>query len=73
VRAGVLTGIGATDKVTVGLFDVDKNVAGADHRTLGGHLVSARISATFEGVVTKIEGEIDRTFNEKLGLNLIDI
>lgn len=39
-------------------------------KTFGGHLVRAVISATCEIVVTKIDGEVNRKFDEEIGLNL---
>lgn len=36
----------------------------------GGHLNSARISATCEMVIQIIDGEVDRYFDEDVGLNL---
>lgn len=48
-------------------------IADADCRTFGGHLSRAVISATFEGVIEQIDGEIGRKFNEDIGLNLYDL
>ena len=39
----------------------------------GGHLTSAMISATFEAVLEKIDGPIDRQFDQAVGLNLFKI
>ena len=39
-------------------------------RAFGGHLNSAVVSATFEAVIEVIDGEVDRAFNEEIGLNL---
>lgn len=36
----------------------------------GGHLNSAVVSATCEMVINVIEGNVDREFNEEIGLNL---
>lgn len=36
---------------------------------VGGHLNQAIISATCEMVITVIDGEVDRAFNEEVGLN----
>ena len=41
-----------------------------DHRAWGGHLNSAIISATFEGIITLIDGTVDRQFDPEIGLNL---
>lgn len=48
-------------------------ISDADCRAFGGHLTSAIISGTFEGVIEKIDGEITRKYNENVGLNLYDI
>ena len=107
IRLGSISGIGATNKVKVGLFDVDSkeyhskelvgnyeiaplsgnistmkgetylhlhiNLCDSNHNSFGGHLNHAIISATFEGIIDIIEGEVDREFNEEVGLNLIKI
>ena len=38
----------------------------------GGHLNQATVSATAELTVQKINGSVDRTFSEEIGLNLFD-
>lgn len=38
----------------------------------GGHLVRAKISATSEIIVRKIEGEVGRKLSNEIGLNLLD-
>ena len=107
IKLGTITGIGAVDKATIGLFDVKTkkyhskelrgdheiaplfgnvsmmggeiyihlhaNLANAEHKSFGGHLNSAFVSATFEGVIDIIDGKIDREFDETVGLNLIKI
>lgn len=40
-------------------------------RVYGGHLNKAVISATAEIVIDLISGEVDRQFNEEIGLNLL--
>jgi len=105
IKLGSISGLGATDKITIGLFDVkdkkfhSKEFLGAyeiaslignistmnkeiylhlhitigdkEHKTYSGHLVKAVISATFEGVIDMIDGEIDRQFSDEVGLNLM--
>lgn len=104
IKLGSILGIGATNKVTVGLFDVETkkyhskelvgnyeiaplvgnistmngqvylhlhiNLCDSEHRSFGGHLNSAIVSATFEAVIEVIDGQIDREFSEEIGLNL---
>ena len=41
-----------------------------EHNAYAGHLSSAIVSATFEGVIEKIDGEVEREFSEEIGLNL---
>ena len=38
----------------------------------GGHLVQAEISATSEIILRKVNGNVERKFNEDIGLNLLD-
>ena len=107
INLGTITGIGATNKATIGLYDVNskkynsKNITGdheiaplignitsmndeiyvhlhvnlcdIENKSYGGHLDFAIVSATFEGIIDIIEGKIDRTYDEKIGLNLLDI
>ena len=42
-------------------------------RAFGGHLGAAVVSATCEVVITAIDGEAKRRFDEEIGLNLLDI
>lgn len=105
IKLGTITGIGATDKAIIGLFDMrtkkyhskelvgdheiaplhgnistmngetylhlHANLCNAEHKSFGGHLNSAVVSATFEGVIEIIDGEIDRKFGENIQLNLL--
>lgn len=104
VRLGSVSGIGATDRVTLGLFrtgtkeyrtrDLEgdheitslagnvSTMAGETYihlhitlsdegcRAFGGHLSSAVVSGTCELVLRTLEGEVDRAFDEDVGLNL---
>jgi hypothetical protein len=97
-------GLGASNKIVLGLFKADSkeylskeytgdheitsftgNISQKDgevylhiHASIsdetgkveGGHLSSAVISATFECIVEKTEGNIERYFDEEIGLNL---
>ena len=42
----------------------------SDGKVFGGHLNRAIISATCEMVINIIDGEVDRQFDEEIGLNL---
>ena len=105
IKLASVTGIGASNKLTIGLYDTEKhkylsntltgefeitslmgnittqngipyihihiNIADQEHKTFGGHLSSAFISATGEIVINTIEGIIERKYDDKSGLNLI--
>ena len=105
IKLGSLSGIGATDRATVGLFNTKSkqyqsreligdyeitNLSGNistmngeiylhlhiglsdfKYNSYGGHLTSAVISGTGEIIIEEIEGEIERGFNEEVGLNLL--
>ena len=107
ITAGTITGIGATDKAIIGLFDVKTkkyhskelvgdheiapvygnistmnnevylhlhvNLCNSEHKSFGGHLTSAIISATFEGVIDIINGKIEREFDATTGLNILKL
>ena len=107
IRLGVIFGIGATDNVTIGLWNTKTKkyqskeftgdheitclmgnitqmnnepylhlhvtVANANQNAIGGHLSSAIISATFEGIIELIDGSIIRAYHEKSGLNLLTL
>jgi predicted DNA-binding protein with PD1-like motif len=104
IKLGSITGIGATDKLVIGLFDTNLkqyhkttltgpmeitslmgnistkdgetylhlhiNVCNSDMQVYGGHLNECYISATCELHIIKIDGEVDRYFDESIGLNL---
>ncbi len=107
ITLGTITGIGATDTVTIGLFDVSSktyrskqltgdheivplygnittmnnevylhlhiNLCDEQNRSFGGHLNTAVVSATFEGVIDVVNGSIDRKKDEIMQLNLLDL
>lgn len=106
VKLGTVTGLGAADKIVLGLFKTKNkeyktkefvgdfeltsvsgnisqmngevylhlhaNISDENCQTFGGHLTSANISGTFEGVIERIDGEVGRKYNEEIGLNLYD-
>ena len=49
------------------------SVANEDCKAFGGHLNEAIISATFEGVMQIMDHQINREFNEDLGLALMNV
>jgi predicted DNA-binding protein with PD1-like motif len=48
-------------------------ICNVEHKALGGHLTSAVISATFEGIIDIIDGQINRDYNDEVGLNLLSL
>ncbi len=106
ILCGAVAGIGAVDKVTLGVFypatkeykertlegifeitsllgnvsTKDKkaylhlhiNVGDTENKVFGGHLVAARISATGEIFVNAVDGTVERSLNDEIGLNLLD-
>ncbi len=107
IKLGSIVGIGATEKITVGLMNTktkkyqekefigDHEIASLignittmngevylhlhvticniEHKAIGGHLSSAVISATFEGIIDIIDGEVSRQYNDEIGLNLFHL
>ena len=107
IKLGTVSGIGAANRVKIGLFDpVEKkyhdqefsgnfeivslsgNITTMDgevylhlhiavgdekQRVYGGHLGQAVISATAEIVVNIFNGEVNRYFDDEVGLNLLNI
>jgi len=107
ITSGTITGIGATNQVTIGVYEVgtkqyhSKTITGdheiinlsgnitsmddlpylhlhitlanAQNEAIGGHLTKAVISATFEGMITKINGTVKRRHDSSIGLNLLDL
>jgi len=49
---------------------IHANLCNQENKAFGGHLNSAVVSATFEAVIDVIDGDVDRAFNEDVGLNL---
>ncbi len=43
------------------------------NQAVGGHLTSAIVSATFEGVIEILKGEISREYDETIGINLMKL
>lgn len=106
ILLGTISGIGAVNKVKIGLFDTKEkkyysndyegdfeicpllgnistmnkeiylhihiNVADKNNRSFGGHLSEAYVSATFEAVIERIEGNVNRKLSDEIGLNLIE-
>jgi len=52
---------------------VHVNLADNSNRTFGGHLNEAIVSATCEAIIEEYTGSVNRIFDEKSGLNLIDV
>jgi predicted DNA-binding protein with PD1-like motif len=48
-------------------------ICNVEHKALGGHLSSAVVSATFEGIIDIIDGEVVREYNDEIGLNLFKL
>ena len=104
IKLGLITGIGAANKITVGLFETKTkkyhskefvgdyelaplignvstkdgevylhlhvNLSDSEHKSFGGHLNSAVVSATCEVIIDSINGTVDRSFSDEIGLNL---
>jgi predicted DNA-binding protein with PD1-like motif len=107
IKLGVIVGIGATDKITVGLMNTKTKkyqskeftgdheivslagnistmngevylhlhvtICNVEHKAIGGHLSSAVVSATFEGIIDVIDGQVSREYNDEVGLNLFKL
>ena len=46
--------------------------ANADETVCAGHLINGRISMTAEIFITVFEGAVDRTYDENLGINILE-
>jgi predicted DNA-binding protein with PD1-like motif len=107
ITLGTITGIGATNKITIGLLNtltkkyqsneftgdheitslngnittmnndiylhIHVTICTIEHKALSGHLASAVVSVTFEGVIDIIEGKVPREFNDAVGVNLLKL
>jgi len=105
ITLGTISGIGATNKITIGLLNtlskkyqsneftgdheitslngnvttmnneiylhIHATICTIEHKALSGHLASAVISVTFEGVIDIIDGKVTREFNDTVGVNLL--
>ena len=49
------------------------NLGDRNYNSYSGHLNSAIVSATFEAVISAIDGKCDRRFDPETGLNILDI
>ena len=48
------------------------SAADKDGQVFGGHLNSARVSATCEMIIDCVDGRVERKFSEEVGLNLFE-
>lgn len=104
IRLGSIIGIGATDNVKIGLYDVVEktyhsnefkdryeiiglngnitrmydevylhihiSVSDKEGKVYGGHMNHCYISATCEIIIDEIDGEVARSYDDEIGLNL---
>jgi len=107
VKLGYITGIGASNKLVIGVFDTTEKVfrsteitgeheitslagnittmkgeiylhihvtiVNSQFEAIGGHLNSAVVSGVCEVFVHKVEGEVDREFDQEVGLNVLKL
>jgi len=52
---------------------VHVTIGTVEHKTVSGHLTSAVISATFEGIIDIIDGKVTREFDDTVGINLLKL
>ncbi len=62
-----------TSKDGVPYLHLHITVADSDGHAFGGHLDRAIVSGTCEIVLLRMQGEIQRSFNDAVGLNLMDL
>jgi predicted DNA-binding protein with PD1-like motif len=48
-------------------------ICNVEHKAIGGHLTSGVISATFEGIIDIIDGQVTREYNDDVGLNQLKL
>ncbi len=107
IKLGIIQGLGAADKITIGLFNtkvksyqsqefvgdfelaslygnitvlngqiylhLHLNFGDEKYNSFSGHLNQALISSTFEGIIEVINGEVNREYDETVGLNLLKL
>ncbi len=55
------------------MLHLHATIADSNHKTMAGHLFSARVSVTLEVIIQKFAGALERKMDEAMGLNLLDI
>lgn len=53
-------------------FHTHVAITDQEFNAYGGHLFAAKVGATLEVVFEKISGELERKFNDEIGLKLLD-
>ena len=48
------------------------NLTNADFKAIGGHLIAAVVSGTFEGLIIPLTGNLSRRFDSESGLKVLD-
>lgn len=54
-------------------FHLHATIADRRHTARGGHLFSARVSVTLEVVLTPFSGNLERTWDQEVDLNLLNL
>lgn len=62
-----------TSKNSKPYLHIHINIADEKHRTFGGHLNLAVVSATCEVIIEEFAGNVERSFEEDIGLNLLKL